>query len=159
AEFNGTTSDDRTNYYETLNASDDNLGFAVRLEADRLVNSFIRREDLASEITVERNEFENGEKSPQYILFQRILAVAYGALNYGNATRGTGSAIEGVPIQNAQAFYSKSSHPYNTRVIVAGKLKEDNARALVSKFSGALKKPERARDGTYTEEPPQDGER
>src|SRR5262249_23290281 len=38
ANFNGTTSDDRTNYYETLNATDDNLEFAIRLEADRLVN-------------------------------------------------------------------------------------------------------------------------
>src|SRR5437762_13981946 len=48
ASFNGTTSFDRTNYFETLNASDENLEFAVRLEADRLVNSLIRREDLAS---------------------------------------------------------------------------------------------------------------
>jgi zinc protease len=42
AQFNGTTSEDRTNYYETLPASDENLEFALRLEADRLVNSSIR---------------------------------------------------------------------------------------------------------------------
>src|SRR3989440_11756372 len=36
AQFNGSTSDDRTNYYETLPATDDNLEIAIRLEADRL---------------------------------------------------------------------------------------------------------------------------
>ena len=46
AEFNGTTWLDRTNYYETLPASDENLEFALKLEADRLVNSFISAEDL-----------------------------------------------------------------------------------------------------------------
>ena len=34
AQFNGSTSSDRTNYFETLPASDENLEFAIRLEAD-----------------------------------------------------------------------------------------------------------------------------
>jgi zinc protease len=46
ANFNGTTWVDRTNYYETLPAGDANLEFAIKLEADRLVNSFVKREDL-----------------------------------------------------------------------------------------------------------------
>ena len=41
ASFNGTTWLDRTNYYETLNATDENLEFAIRLEADRMINSKI----------------------------------------------------------------------------------------------------------------------
>src|SRR5437667_12717875 len=61
ASFNGTTNSDRTNYFETLPANDDNLEFALRFEADRLVNSFVRREDLLSEMTVVRNEFERSE--------------------------------------------------------------------------------------------------
>src|SRR6266550_408873 len=64
ARFNGTTSVDRTNYFETMPATDENLEFGIRLEADRLVNSFVKREDLASEMTVVRNEFESGENSP-----------------------------------------------------------------------------------------------
>ena len=50
--MNGTTWMDRTNYYETLPSSGDNLEFAIRLEADRLVNSNILGEDLESEMTV-----------------------------------------------------------------------------------------------------------
>src|SRR5438445_600638 len=36
AQFNGSTNPDRTNYFETLPASGDNLEFAIKLEADRL---------------------------------------------------------------------------------------------------------------------------
>src|SRR5947207_1596667 len=46
ANFNGTTNVDRTNYFETMPATDENLDFGIHLEADRLVNSFVRREDL-----------------------------------------------------------------------------------------------------------------
>src|SRR5205823_7436254 len=65
ANFNGTTNVDRTNYFETLPATDENLEFGIRLEADRLVHSYVKREDLVSEMTVVRNEFERGENSPQ----------------------------------------------------------------------------------------------
>src|SRR5690242_15671878 len=43
AQFNGSTSPDRVNYFETLAASDENLEFAIDLEADRMMNSFIRK--------------------------------------------------------------------------------------------------------------------
>ena len=43
-QFNGTTWTDRTNYYETMPAGDENLEFGIELEADRMVNSFIKRE-------------------------------------------------------------------------------------------------------------------
>src|SRR5260370_8224738 len=39
AQFNGSTNPDRTNYYETLPPSHDNLQFAAKLQADRLVTS------------------------------------------------------------------------------------------------------------------------
>ena len=95
AQFNGTTWLDRTNYYETLPAGDDNLEFAIRLEADRMINSHVRGEDLESEMMVVRNEFERGENSPSMMLRQRMWATAFEWHNYGstsNACRLTGSA-------------------------------------------------------------------
>src|SRR4051794_1598960 len=77
ASFNGTTNFDRTNYFETMPATDENVEFGIKLEADRLVNSHVRREDLVSEMTVVRNEFERGENSPQGVLDQRIYAAAF----------------------------------------------------------------------------------
>src|SRR5262249_32196481 len=55
---------ERTTYYETLPASDDNVRWALGLEADRMINSFIAQKDLDSEMTVVRNEFERGENVP-----------------------------------------------------------------------------------------------
>jgi zinc protease len=66
--WNGTTSSDRTNYYETFIASDDNLRWALSLEADRMVNVKFTKKILDTEMTVVRNEFERGENSPQSIL-------------------------------------------------------------------------------------------
>lgn len=159
ASFNGTTNVDRTNYFETMRASDENLEFAIKLEADRLVHSFIKREDLASEMTVVRNEFERGENSPQNVLRERIHAAAYLWHNYGKSTIGNRTDIERVPIENLQAFYKKFYRPDNVVLIVTGKFDPTKALALAQKYLGAIPKPEQKLSNTYTEEPPQDGER
>ncbi len=159
ARFNGTTWVDRTNYFETMPATDANLEFGLYLEADRMVNSFIRREDLVSEMTVVRNEFEMGENSPENILSQRMVAVAYEWHNYGKSTIGNRSDIERVPIDRLQAFYRKYYQPDNVQLVVAGKFDEAKALGYISKHFGAIKRPSRRLDDTYTEEPAQDGER
>ncbi|MDG3005002.1 M16 family metallopeptidase [Paludisphaera mucosa] len=159
AQFNGTTSDDRTNYFETLTATDDNLEFAVRLEADRMVNSPIKAEDLATEFSVVRNEFERGENSPIGVLFQRISSAAYDWHNYGKSTIGNRTDIERVPVDNLRAFYKKYYQPDNAMLVVAGKFDEAKAKDYIVKYFGALAKPDRKLPQTYTEEPPQDGER
>jgi zinc protease len=159
ARFNGTTSFDRTNYFETLTASDDNLEFALRLEADRLVNSFVRGADLATEMTVVRNEFEMGENSPMNILEQRMMAVAYEWHNYGKSPIGNRSDIERVPIERLQAFYRKQYRPENALLVVAGQFDETRALDLIAKYFGPLTNPDTKLEAPYTEEPAQDGER
>src|SRR5213594_5232037 len=74
---NGTTWFDRTNYFETFQASDANLEWALDLEADRMVNSFVAKKDLDSEMTVVRNEYESGENSPMNVLQERVMSAAY----------------------------------------------------------------------------------
>src|SRR5689334_20122022 len=76
-EFNGTTSFDRTNYYEVFQASQDNLKWALEMEADRMTRSFIAKKDLDSEMTVVRNEYESGENDPFGVLVKRMESVAY----------------------------------------------------------------------------------
>jgi zinc protease len=159
ASFNGTTNADRTNYFETLPATDDNLEFAIRFEADRLMNSFVRREDLISEMTVVRNEFERSENSPGSLLGKRIMSTAYEWHNYGKTTIGNRSDIERVPIDNLQDFYRRYYQPDNAVLIVAGKFDEAKALAYVEKYCASIPRPTRKLNTTYTEEPPQDGER
>ena len=159
AQYNGTTWLDRTNYYETLPASDENMEFAIRMEADRMVNSHIKAEDLASEMTVVRNEFERGENSPMRILMQRMTSAAFDWHNYGQSTIGNLADIERVPVASLQEFYKRFYQPDNAMLVVAGKFDAEKSLQLIQQYFGVLPRPERKLNKTYTEEPAQDGDR
>ncbi len=160
---NGTTWFDRTNYFETFPATEENLEWALDLEADRMVNSFISAEDLESEMTVVRNEMEAGENSPFRILMQRTLATAFLWHNYGNSTIGARSDVENVPIERLQAFYRKYYQPDNAVLVIAGRFEPSKALELVEEKFGPIPRPDRSGANyiypTYTAEPTQDGER
>ncbi len=159
ASANGTTSFDRTNYFETFPASESNLDAALGLEADRMLNSFVSRKDLDAEMTVVRNEFEAGENNPFGVLRQRVAATAYLWHAYGRSVIGSRSDIENVPIERLQAFYRNYYQPDNAVLIIAGKFDEGKALGMVARNFGELRKPERELRPTYTVEPTQDGER
>jgi zinc protease len=156
---NGTTWFDRTNYFETFDATDANLEWALDLEADRMVNSFIAKKDLDSEMTVVRNEFEAGENDPGEVLISRVFSTAYLWHGYGRDTIGARSDLENVPIERLQAFYRTYYQPDNAVLVVAGKIDEAKTLALVQKHFGAIPKPARTLYPTYTLDPAQDGER
>lgn len=159
AQANGTTWLERTNYYATFKATDENLQWALDLESDRMVNSFVAQKDLDSEMTVVRNEFERGENNPTLILVQRIQATAYAWHNYGNSTIGARSDIENVKIENLKAFYKKYYQPDNATLIVAGKIDVDKTLRWVDQYFGSIPKPRRVLPEFYTRDPVQDGER
>jgi zinc protease len=156
---NGTTWYDRTNYFETFAATDENLDWALDLEADRMINSYIAKKDLDSEFSVVRNEMESGENSPVRVLFDKITATAYQWHNYGKTTIGARSDVENVKIENLQAFYRKYYQPDNATLIVAGKIDEAKTIDLINKKFGPIPKPSRVIEPLWTTEPPQDGER
>jgi zinc protease len=156
---NGTTWVDRTNYFETFNATEENLKWALDLESDRMINSFIAKKDLDSEMTVVRNELESGENSPFRILMERVNSTAYLWHNYGKSTIGSRSDLENVPIERLQAFYHRYYQPDNAVLAVAGKIDEPKTLALINQYFGTIPKPSRSIDKTYTADPVQDGER
>jgi zinc protease len=159
AVMNGTTSWDRTNYFETLNATDENLRWAIGLEADRMVNAHVDKKNLDAEMTVVRNEFEAGENSPDRILFQRAMEAAYTWHNYGKSPIGNRSDIENVPAGKLAAFYQKYYQPDNAVLTIAGKFNEGQTLAWIAEAFGRIAKPARTLEPTYTTEPTQDGER
>jgi zinc protease len=159
ARWNGSTSDDRTSYFETLSAGGDNLDWALGLEADRMLHSHVSRASLDSEMTVVRNEFELGENNPGGVLLQRMQQLAFPWHNYGNPVIGSRADIERVPINKLQAFYRTWYQPDNAVLIVAGRIEEPRALALVAKHFGPVPRPARKLPDLYTEEPTQDGER
>ena len=159
AAWNGTTWYDRTNYFETVTASDDNLRWAIGLEAERMTNMRIEKELLDTEMTVVRNEFEMGENFPGNILYQRTLEAAYTFHNYGKSTIGSKSDIEHVPIEDLDVFYKKYYQPDNAILTIAGNFDGSKALALVAGSFKAIPRPQRKLEPTYTVEPTQDCER
>ncbi len=159
ARYNGTTSFDRTNYFQTFPAQADNLSWSLELEADRMINSYVSKQDLDSEMTVVRNEFESGENSPFSVLRERMGAASYLWHNYGRSVIGNRSDIENVPIERLQAFYRHYYQPDNAVLLIAGRIDAAETLRLVAKHFGSIAKPGRKLQTTYTAEPTQDGER
>jgi len=159
ARWNGSTYFDYTNYFETVNASEDNLRWALGLEAERMVNMRIEKGLLDTEMTVVRNEFERGENSVTNVLEERVLSSAYLWHNYGKSTIGSRVDIERVPIDRLAAFYKKYYQPDNAVVVISGQIDPSKTLAIVASTFGVIPRPTRKLDQTYTVEPPQDGER
>ena len=156
---NGTTWLDRTNYYEVFPSTDENLKWSVEMEADRMINATILQTDLDKEFSVVRNEFEIGENNPDGVLQERILSTAYLWHNYGNSTIGSKEDIERVKANTLRVFYEKYYQPDNATLIIAGKFDEQKALQYIGQYFGAIAKPKRVLNKTYTIEPAQDGEK
>jgi zinc protease len=159
AQWNGSTDYDRTNYFETVTASDENLRWALGLEAERMVNMRMEKGLLDTEMTVVRNEFERGENNAQNVLEERVIATAYLWHNYGKAVIGSRADIERVPIDRLAEFYRKYYQPDNAVLVIAGQFDATKALAMVADTVGAIPRPTRTLDAPYTVEPIQDGER
>jgi zinc protease len=156
---NGTTWLDRTNYFASFSANEDNLQWYLGWQADAMVNSFIARKDLDTEMTVVRNEMERGENNAGRILFERVMSTAYQWHNYGKSTIGARTDVEGVNIERLQQFYRTYYRPANATVIVTGKFEPTKVRQWISDYFGVLKNPSTPLPALYTLDPVQDGEK
>ncbi|MFO1339313.1 MAG: pitrilysin family protein [Burkholderiaceae bacterium] len=156
---NGSTWLDRTNYFASFTANEDNLKWYLGWQADAMVNSFIARRDLDTEMTVVRNEMEMGENNPSRILFEKTLATMYEWHNYGHDTIGARADVENVDIGRLQAFYHQYYQPDNATLIVSGKFDAAKVIGWVQAEFGKIPAPKRALPRLYTIDPVQDGER
>lgn len=157
AQLNATTWNDRTNYFETLPS--DKIELAIQIEADRMRNSLLTKEDKEAEMTVVRNEFERGENNPNSLLDKEIWASAYIAHPYHHSTIGWKSDIENAPIEVLQNFYNTYYWPDNATLTIIGDFKKETVFALVEKYFGKITKAPKAMPQPYTEEPRQYGAR
>jgi zinc protease len=124
-----------------------------------MVHSFIRKNDLDTEMTVVRNEYEAGENNPLGVLIERIFSTAYLSHSYGHPVIGVRSDIENVPIQRLQAYYHLYYQPDNAVLLLSGHIDPVKTLALVQERFGTIPKPARRLPVFYTIEPTQDGER
>ena len=157
AHFNATTWFDRTNYYEIL--PPEHLELALELEADRMRSSLLRAEDLATEMTVVRNEFERGENEPLDVLLKESFAIAFREHPYHHPTIGWRSDIENTSVERLRAFYDTFYHPDNASLVLVGSFDREEALRLVARHFGELPRAGHPLPRVVTREPRQEGER
>lgn len=157
--YNGTTGQDRTNYYGWFPPNDQTLAWLLEVEADRMVNANVARSELDSEMTVVRNELEISENKPERIVSQRLKSQAYLWHAYGKSVLGNRADVENVPIERLKAFYRTWYQPDNATVIVAGRFDAQQVLGMIQRDFGKIPRPTRTLPGRYTVEPEQDGER
>ena len=157
ARSNATTYFDRTNYYATLPS--EYVSRTIELEADRMRNLRIREEDLASEMTVVRNEYERGENNPVSTLIKEVYAAAFVAHPYSHPTIGWRSDIESTSPEKLRAFYNDFYWPENAVLTVIGGFDIDATLEAVKEFYGAVPKAPAPIPTVETTEPKQLGPR
>lgn len=155
ARYNGTTSQDRTNYFETVDADPKKVDELIRLEADRFIRARFTAADLASEMTVVRNELENSEKEPSQLVLSALARNGFNWHGYSRSTIGARSDIEGASFAALQAFHKKHYRPDNAALIVSGNFDSARVLALASQLFAVAKTPSADKPSNWTLESPQ----
>lgn len=141
ASWNGTTTADRTNFFETIPAEPDKIDTALRIEADRFIRSSFTQQDLKSEMTVVRNELERGDSSPDSLVMRALEREVFFWHGYGRPTIGARSDIEDAPFSVLKAFHDRYYRPDNAALIVSGKFDESHVLQLASQLFAQAKNP------------------
>lgn len=153
---NAATWKDFTYYYETLPS--DKLELAVRIEADRMVNSLIDAKEHEAEMTVVRSELEGNENNPDRLMMYELYAAAYKAHPYQWPTIGWRHDVESITRDDIWNYYRTFYHPNNATVVIVGDFDTGEALKLVQKHFGLIPRGPEPPEVT-AKEPPQLGER
>lgn len=155
--YNATTSLDRTHYFATVGQA--HLAGYLAIEADRMRNLWLHAADLASEMTVVRNEYERGENDPAQALYTEVNATAFQAQPYHHSTIGWRSDIEKIRVKKLREFYDAFYWPNNATVVIIGDFDPAAALALIKKEYGVYPSSPKPIPEMTTEEPEQQGPR
>ena len=132
-ELNGTTSEDRTNYYETLPSQE--LELALWLEADRMRALDISAEKFANQQAAVQSEkkqnYDNRAYRPSFLKIQEL---AYGDyFPYAHSTIGDTEDLQKAKLEEVQAFFDAYYAPNNAVLSVAGDFEVNIAKSFIEK--------------------------
>lgn len=154
---NGTTSRDRTNYYQTMPSNE--LELAIWLEADRMRSLAITAENFENQRqTVMEERRQSYDNRPYGNAFLRIDELLYGDyFPYAHSVIGDMDDLQRAPLEDVQAFFAAYYGPNNAVIAIAGDFEPEEAIAIVEREFGAL--PARTRpEYTPGEFTPREGE-
>jgi len=138
-DVNGTTSFDRTNYFETVPANQ--LELALWLESDRMgfLLEHLDREKLTNQRDVVRNERRQGEGSPYELAEEQIYHLLFPHEHpYYASVIGSHADIEAARIADVRDFHQHFYIPNNASIAIAGDFDPAQLKALLLKYFGPL---------------------
>ena len=135
---NGTTSNDRTNYFETLPSNE--LALGLWLEADRMRSLAITQENFENQRqTVMEERRQRIDNQPYIPSMLRINELAYGDYwPYAHSTIGDMQDLVDAPLEAVQQFFDTHYAPNNAVLSIAGDFEPEEAMRLVEKYFGDI---------------------
>jgi len=135
---NGTTSTDRTNYFETLPSNE--LALGLWLEADRMRSLAITQENFENQrMTVMEERRQRIDNQPYIPSMLRINELAYGDYwSYAHSTIGDMQDLIGAPLEAVQEFFHTYYAPNNAVLSISGDFSNDEAMVLIKKYFGDI---------------------
>jgi predicted Zn-dependent peptidase len=137
-ENNAFTTNDITNYYITLPAS--NIETAFWLESDRMLSLAFSRKSLEVQRNVVIEEFKQRYLNQPYgDVWLKLRPLVYKKHPYQWATIGKEiKHIEDARIEDVKAFFKKHYNPQNAIMVVGGNVTTDQAKQLAEKWFGPI---------------------
>ncbi|HWJ21342.1 MAG TPA: pitrilysin family protein [Gemmatimonadaceae bacterium] len=138
--LNGSTADDRTNYFEALPSNRLNLG--LWLEADRMRSLAITQANLDNQREAVKEERRlRVDNQPYQKAFREGLPQAFdSATCFGYAHVGIGSMddLNAAKLEDVQAFFKQYYAPNNATLVITGDFQPAEAKRLVERYYGAI---------------------
>lgn len=147
---------DWTTYYETMPA--DRIDLALRLEADRMVNSLFEPAEVESERTVIISEREGHENEPSFRLDEEVQAAAFRVHSYHHEVIGDKADLKTITREQLYEHYRTYYRPSNAVLALAGDFESDEILEQVRSRFGPLRD-DPPPEPTVRTEPEQRGER
>ena len=154
---NAFTSRDMTGYHVQVHKSQ--LPLAFRLEADRMVNLVLTREEFAKEIKVVMEERRlRTDDHAQALVYEQFMASALDSHPYRHPIIGWMSDLENMRVEDARDWYRRWYAPNNAIITVVGDVSSREVFALAERYFGKIRS--RVLSGRKPQdEPPQRGVR
>jgi len=135
--MNGTTSKDRTMYYETLPANQ--LDLALFLEADRMRALTITKDNLDNQRNAVQEERRLGvDNQPYGKTFEAIDELAYENFAYEHSVIGSMADLSAASVDDVAAFFKTYYAPNNAVIAIVGDVDPKTAVAKMEKYFGAI---------------------
>jgi predicted Zn-dependent peptidase len=131
--MNGTTNEDRTNYFEALPANQ--IELALFLEADRMRSLAVTQENLDNQRNAVQEERRIGLDNAAYGKSGEIQQeLMYDNFAYKHSTIGSMTDLNAASVEDVQGFFKMYYAPNNAVLTLVGDFKTADALAIVKRY-------------------------